>query len=73
MPGAPVGTIFVLATSEAVRKTSRTHWLTNAWVNGNCQSMGKHSWVSGVIILPDTVIDETEFFQRIENHGRYTV
>lgn len=73
MPGAPAGTIFVLAPSEKVDKLSRTHWLTNAWVSGNCQSMGGHSWCGGVIVLPDTVLEETSYFQRIPNHGRYTI
>lgn len=71
MPEAPAGTIFVLVPSKVIGKQSRIEWLTNSWVRGNCQSMGKQQWVAGVIVLPDTAVN-TIWFERIINNGEYS-
>lgn len=64
MPQLAAGTIFELREPTEERGSTACGFLTNIWVNGNCQS----GWAAETHVLPGQLCDDREWFTPVKRH-----
>ncbi len=72
MPQLNKGTVFLHDKDDSEKGNLGCGSMKNAWYRGNCQKAnGAHAWGSEAHVLPGQLARDREWFEPIENDGRY--